>query len=77
MKTNWTYSKAFSELEKIVAQIEEDEIQLDSLADKVKQAKELIGFCESKLRAVETEVQEAMGGKGKSSRKVTDKDPGE
>lgn len=60
MKTNLTYSKAFSELEKLVGQIEDDKIQLDTLADKVKQAKELINFCETKLRTIETDVNKAM-----------------
>jgi len=63
MKKNLTYSKAFSELEKLVGQIEDDKIQLDTLADKVKQAKELIKFCEIKLRTIETDVNEAMSDK--------------
>jgi exodeoxyribonuclease VII small subunit len=60
MKTNLTYSKAYTELEKLVEQIEDNKIQLDTLADKVKQAKKLIKFCENKLRTIETEVNEAM-----------------
>ena len=60
MKTNLTYSKAYTELEKLVEQIEDNKIQLDTLADKVKQAKKLIKFCENKLRTIETEVKEAM-----------------
>ena len=69
MKTNLTYSKAFADLEKIVSQIEEDEIQVDELAEKVRQAKELIEFCENKLRAVETEVEQATGSAVRSGRK--------
>ncbi len=60
MKTNLTYSKAYTELEKLVEQIEDDKIQLDTLADKVKQAKKLINFCENKLRTIETEVEQAI-----------------
>ncbi len=55
-----TYSEAYSKLEKLVAQIESDDIQLDTLANKVKQANELIEFCEEKLRAIEREVGEAF-----------------
>jgi exodeoxyribonuclease VII small subunit len=55
-----TYSEAYSELEKLVAEIESDDIQLDTLADKVKQAKELIVFCEDKLRTIENEVGEIL-----------------
>lgn len=66
MISNLTYNKAFTELEKLVEQIEDDKIQLDSLADKVKQANELIKFCEIKLRTIETDVKEA----NKSDKKV-------
>ncbi|MEO6166153.1 MAG: exodeoxyribonuclease VII small subunit [Chitinophagales bacterium] len=63
MKTNLTYSTAFDTLEKIVAQMESDEIQVDELAEKVRQAKELIAFCENKLRMVEKEVEKAISEK--------------
>ena len=63
MKTNLTYSTAFASLEKIVAQMESDEIQVDELAEKVKEAKELIAFCENKLRMVEMEVEKVIGEK--------------
>lgn len=66
MKTNQTYEKAYSELEKLVEQIEDDKIQLDALADKVRQAKELISFCETKLRNIEKEVNDAISGKSES-----------
>ena len=59
MKNDLTYSKAYSELEKLVEQIEDDNIQLDTLADKVKKANEFIKFCETKLRTIETEVASA------------------
>ena len=59
MKTELTYSSAFSELEKLVTQIEDNRIPLDTLASKVKKANELIEFCEIKLRAIEKEINEA------------------
>ncbi len=61
MTTNLSYAEAFASLEKIVAQIEDDSIQLDRLAEKVKQANELIQYCEAKLRSIETEVKNAAG----------------
>ena len=61
MKTDMTYSKAVSKLQKIVEQMESDEIQVDELAEKVRLAKELITFCEQKLRLVEAEVKDALG----------------
>lgn len=59
MKNDLTYNKAFSELEKLVEQIEDDNIPLDTLADKVKKANEYIKFCETKLRTIEKDVASA------------------
>lgn len=55
-----TYNKAYNDLSKLVDQIEDDKIQLDTLADKVKQAKELIDFCETKLRSIDKDVKTAL-----------------
>ena len=57
---NLTYNKAYSDLSKLVDQIEDDKIQLDTLANKVKQAKELIDFCENKLRTINEDVKTAL-----------------
>jgi exodeoxyribonuclease VII small subunit len=51
-----TFDSAYAELEKIVRQIENESIPLDELAARVKEAKQLIRFCEEKLRAVEHEL---------------------
>ena len=56
MKT-LTYNEAYAELEKLVHQLEDDSIQLDTLAEKVIHAKELIAICEEKLRTIEGEVR--------------------
>ena len=61
MKTDLTYHEAYSQLEKLVAQIEDDSIQLDTLAEKVKQANVMIEICETKLRKIETDVEKASG----------------
>jgi exodeoxyribonuclease VII small subunit len=57
---NLTYNQAYNELSKLVDQIEDDKIQLDTLADKVKQAKELIDYCETKLRSIDQDVEAAL-----------------
>lgn len=57
---NLTYNKAYIDLSKLVDQIEDDKIQLDSLAEKVKQAKVLIEFCETKLRVIDKEVKAVL-----------------
>jgi exodeoxyribonuclease VII small subunit len=56
MKNKLTFDKAFNDLNKLVEQIEDDKIQVDTLAEKVKQANELIKFCETRLRTVENET---------------------
>ena len=54
-----TFDAAFAELEKIIKQIEGETIPLDDLAEKVKEAKSLIRFCEEKLRGIETQLSES------------------
>jgi exodeoxyribonuclease VII small subunit len=68
---NLTYSKAYTDLSKLVDQIEGDKIQLDTLAEKVKQAKELIDFCETKLRTIDKDVKTALNSKKPAMRKKT------
>ncbi len=69
-----TYNKAYTELTKLVEQIEDDEIQLDTLAEKVKQAKELIEYCETRLRTIDGEVKEVLSEKKKSTSKKKNKE---
>ncbi len=54
-----TYDKAFSELRDLVEQIEDRNIQLDTLTAKVKRANELITYCEQKLRGIELDIRSA------------------
>lgn len=60
MKKELTYNAAYAKLEELVIEIESDTIQLDTLAEKVAQANELIKFCEAKLRIIAKEVDEAI-----------------
>jgi exodeoxyribonuclease VII small subunit len=53
-----TFDTAYSELEKIIKQIESESIPLDDLAEKVREAKELIRFCEEKLRGIENQLSQ-------------------
>ncbi|HWZ21341.1 MAG TPA: exodeoxyribonuclease VII small subunit [Cytophagaceae bacterium] len=61
MVNNLNYTEALSQLEEIVAQIEDDSIMLDTLTEKVAQANELIKYCEGKLRSIEGEVKLVIG----------------
>ena len=56
MKNELTFEEAFNNLTLLVEEIEDDEIQLDSLAENVKKANELISFCETKLRTTKEET---------------------
>lgn len=60
---NLTYNQAYAKLSKLVDEIEDDKIQLDTLADKVRQAKELIDYCETKLRSIDMNVEAALSDK--------------
>lgn len=61
MKNNLSYNEAFAKLEIIVEQMEDDAILLDTLTEKVREANELIHYCETKLRKIEGEVNDVMG----------------
>ncbi len=52
-----TYSQAMARLEAIVKQIENNELDIDMLAGKIKEANELIAFCSEKLTKVEQDLQ--------------------
>lgn len=61
MTSKLTFDTAFSELENLVQQIENDDIKLDTLAAKVEEANLLISFCEKQLRSIEQDVLKKQG----------------
>jgi exodeoxyribonuclease VII small subunit len=58
MSEKITFDKAYAAIEEIVQQIESESIPLDELAEKVKKAKELLAFCNEKLRSIKAELKE-------------------
>jgi exodeoxyribonuclease VII small subunit len=54
------YQKAFDELQDIVSDMEDGQINVDELAQKVKRATELIRICKNKLTATEGDVQKIL-----------------
>ncbi|WEK21511.1 MAG: exodeoxyribonuclease VII small subunit [Candidatus Pedobacter colombiensis] len=58
--TNLTYESAYKELTEIAQEIETEAVSVDILAEKVKRASDLIEFCQTKLRATETEVNKII-----------------
>ena len=59
-KKKETYAEDMARLEKIVAQIDGNELDIDQLADKIKEANELIAFCTAKLTKAEAEVEKLL-----------------
>ncbi len=55
-----TYSEAIEELEKIVTEIENEDIPVDELSSKVKRAAELIHICKTVLYKTEEEVNAVL-----------------
>ena len=55
-----TYDEAMERLEALVAQIENNELDIDSLADKLKEAQELIKLCKEKLYKADEEVKRVI-----------------
>ena len=52
-----TYKEAIDQLEKIIAKIDSNEVEIDTLVEDIKQANELIALCRLKLNRADEEVQ--------------------
>ncbi len=55
-----TYNEAIEKLRQIVAAIEKDELDVDLLSEKVKEASRLIKLCKEKLYKVDADVQKVL-----------------
>lgn len=56
MEEELNYTNAFEELQSIVSEIEQGEISVDELSEKVKRATTLIKFCKLKLTITAEDV---------------------
>lgn len=54
------YTEAFEELKQIVAEIEDGNISIDQLSEKVKRASMLIKICKAKLSSTEEDVNQIL-----------------
>ena len=54
------YAEAFEELQQIVSEIEEGQISVDELSEKVKRAAHLINICKTKLLSTEEDVNKIL-----------------
>lgn len=55
-----TYSEAIARLDEIVQLIDTNEVEIDQLADKIKEANKLIAFCSEKLTKAEKEMENLL-----------------
>jgi exodeoxyribonuclease VII small subunit len=54
------YAAAYEELQKILAAMDQGDIDVDELSEKVKRAAELIEFCQKRLRDTDLQVKRVM-----------------
>lgn len=59
-KKSETYAQAYAEVQKILEGLDQGDIDVDELSDKVKRAAELIDFCQKRLRETELQVKRVM-----------------
>lgn len=55
-----SYRAAADELEQILADLDDDHLDVDVLADKVRRAAELIAFCRSRISSARMEVEQIV-----------------
>ena len=59
-KKEESYKQAIEKLRRIVAEIDRDELDVDLLSEKVKEASRLIKLCKEKLYKVDEEVRNVL-----------------
>ncbi len=59
-KKEQTYGEAMQELQDIMASIENEDLDVDILLEKVKKAATLIKFCKDKLQKTNVEIQKIL-----------------
>ena len=57
-----SFGEAVSEVEEILAGLEQDEVDIDRLGEEVKRAVELIQVCRDKLEKTDREVRDLVAG---------------
>lgn len=60
--TEIKYTKAVKKLDDILAKIESQEIDVDELADNVKEAVDLLKVCKNKIEKAQLEVKKVVDG---------------
>lgn len=60
MSKETKYEAAFAELQAIVHKMENDELDIDQMADQLKRAQELIKLCKDKLTKTDEEIHKIL-----------------
>ncbi len=60
--TEVKYNKAIKKLDEILSKIETQEIDVDELADNVKEAVDLLKVCKNKIEKAQLEVKKVVAG---------------
>lgn len=59
-KTEMTYEKAMEQLEQIVRSVENNELDIDRLSEKLKEAQGLIRLCKERLYKADEQVKQIL-----------------
>jgi exodeoxyribonuclease VII small subunit len=60
MEQTLKYEAAIAELQTIVRKMENDELDIDQMADQLKRAQELIKLCKDKLTKTDIEIKKIL-----------------
>lgn len=60
MKNDMKYEEAMRELERIVARMENEEPDIDSLGEQLRRAQQLIKLCKAKLTKTDKEIKDIL-----------------
>lgn len=55
-----SYSTAVAELDEILAELEDEALDVDILGDRVSRASELISFCRERITSAQTQVEQIV-----------------
>lgn len=58
MNPEKSFDEAWQTLQQLVAEVEDENLPLDQMAEKVKAARQLMKYCETKLRSIEQDLQQ-------------------
>lgn len=53
-----SYQKAYNELQELTQKLENNEVDIDQLSEVVSRAKELVKFCQNRLRTIEEDLNQ-------------------